>query len=108
MLEALFIEADRRVRRRLLELGNEYRDEAGLAAIPLTQEDLAALAGTSRATVSRVLADEERRGTIMKRRRLGRVDRIARVGTRVDADDWLARLGGGQLLEYAWTQHPSE
>jgi CRP/FNR family cyclic AMP-dependent transcriptional regulator len=69
LLEALYIDADRRVRRRLLELGDDYRDEAGLVAIPLTQEDIAALAGTSRATVSRVLAEEERRGTIMKRRR---------------------------------------
>jgi CRP/FNR family transcriptional regulator len=63
LLEALYLDADRRVRRRLLELGEHYR------AIPLTQEDIAAFAGTSRATVSRVLAEEERRGTIAKRRR---------------------------------------
>ena len=64
LLEALYVDADRRVRRRLLELGEHFPD-----AIPLTQEDIAALAGTSRATVSRVLAEEERRGTIAKRRR---------------------------------------
>jgi CRP/FNR family cyclic AMP-dependent transcriptional regulator len=69
LLEALYIDADRRVRRRLLELGEDYRDGSGPSAIPLTQEDIAALAGTSRATVSRVLAEEERRGTIAKRRR---------------------------------------
>jgi CRP-like cAMP-binding protein len=63
LLEALYLDADRRVRRRLLELGEYFRE------IPLTQEDIAALAGTSRATVSRVLAEEERRGTIAKRRR---------------------------------------
>ena len=66
LLEALYVDADRRVRRRLLELGEHFRDNSG---IPLTQEDIAALAGTSRATVSRVLAEEERRGTIAKRRR---------------------------------------
>jgi CRP/FNR family transcriptional regulator, cyclic AMP receptor protein len=69
LLEALYVDADRRVRRRLLELGEHYRDGSEISAIPLTQEDIAALAGTSRATVSRVLAEEERRGTIAKRRR---------------------------------------
>jgi CRP/FNR family cyclic AMP-dependent transcriptional regulator len=69
LLEALYVDADRRVRRRLLELAEDYRDGSGVPAIPLTQADIAALAGTSRATVSRVLADEERRGTIAKRRR---------------------------------------
>jgi CRP-like cAMP-binding protein len=32
--------------------------------VPLTQEDLAALAGTSRATVNRVLRAEAKRGAI--------------------------------------------
>src|SRR5262249_55166317 len=52
LLEALYIDADRRVRRRLLELGETFRDGSQVPAIPLTQEDIAALAGTSRATVS--------------------------------------------------------
>jgi CRP/FNR family cyclic AMP-dependent transcriptional regulator len=69
LLEALYVDADRRVRRRLLELAEDYRNGSGVPAIPLTQADIAAFAGTSRATVSRVLADEERRGTIAKRRR---------------------------------------
>jgi CRP/FNR family transcriptional regulator, cyclic AMP receptor protein len=69
LLEALYVDADRRVRRRLLELSEQYREADGVCAIPLTQEDIAAIAGTSRATVSRVLAEEERRGTIAKRRR---------------------------------------
>jgi CRP/FNR family transcriptional regulator, cyclic AMP receptor protein len=64
LLEALYLDADRRVRRRLLELSEQFG-----GGIPLTQEDIAALAGTSRATVSRVLGEEERRGTIAKRRR---------------------------------------
>jgi CRP/FNR family transcriptional regulator, cyclic AMP receptor protein len=36
--------------------------------VPLTQEDIAGLAGTSRATVNRVLREEERRGTVELRR----------------------------------------
>jgi CRP-like cAMP-binding protein len=70
LLEALYVDADRRVRRRLLELGEQYREgRHEPPSIPLTQEDIASIAGTSRATVSRVLAEEERRGTIAKRRR---------------------------------------
>ena len=38
--------------------------EAGAIDVPLTQEQLAELAGTSRATVNRVLRDEEGRGTL--------------------------------------------
>jgi CRP-like cAMP-binding protein len=70
LLEALYVDADRRVRRRLLELGEQYREATDQPpSIPLTQEDIASMAGSSRATVSRVLAEEERRGTIAKRRR---------------------------------------
>jgi CRP-like cAMP-binding protein len=70
LLEALVVDADRRVRRRLLELGQQFRDpDTGLTVIPLTQEEIAGFAGTSRPTVSRVLAEEQRRGTVVKRRR---------------------------------------
>ena len=70
LLEALVVDADRRVRRRLIELGEKFRDaDTGLTVIPFTQEEIAGFAGSSRATVSRVLAEEQRRGTIVKRRR---------------------------------------
>lgn len=59
LLDALYVSAERRVLRRLLELGDE---------VTLTQEELAQLAGTSRATVNRVLRDEEQRGTLELRR----------------------------------------
>jgi CRP/FNR family cyclic AMP-dependent transcriptional regulator len=49
--------------RRLLELG-----DAGEHPIRVTQEQLAALAGASRATVNAVLSTERRRGTIEVRR----------------------------------------
>jgi CRP-like cAMP-binding protein len=69
LLEALYIPAERRLLRRLAELAVAYGDGgAGEADIPLTQEDLSELAGTSRATVNRVLREEQARGTLTLRR----------------------------------------
>jgi CRP/FNR family transcriptional regulator, cyclic AMP receptor protein len=64
LLEALYVPADKRVLRRLLELGDLYGGGDGAVVVPLTQEDLAGLAGTSRATVNRVLREEEARGAV--------------------------------------------
>lgn len=58
--EAHYVDADTRVRRRLCELAETYAE----GVVPLKQEDLAAMAGTSRATVNRVLRQETERGTI--------------------------------------------
>jgi CRP/FNR family cyclic AMP-dependent transcriptional regulator len=60
LAEALFVAAETRVRRRLLEVAELYPD----GVVPLRQEDLAGLAGTSRATVNRVLRAEAARGTL--------------------------------------------
>jgi CRP/FNR family cyclic AMP-dependent transcriptional regulator len=62
ILEAHYVDADTRVRRRVCELAEIYG--GGAATIPLTQEDLAGMAGTSRATVNRVLRDDARRGLV--------------------------------------------
>jgi CRP-like cAMP-binding protein len=59
LTEAHYVEADVRVRRRLVELG-----EAFDGTIPLTQEEIAQTAGTSRATVNRVLREEEAAGAV--------------------------------------------
>lgn len=64
LLEALYTPADTRVRRRLAELAELYAPGGGEAVIPLRQEDLAGIAGTSRATVNRVLREEQERGTV--------------------------------------------
>jgi CRP/FNR family cyclic AMP-dependent transcriptional regulator len=65
LLEALYVPSDKRVLRRLVELSAVYAGPGGEpVAIPLRQEDLAGLAGTSRATVNRVLRDEEGRGSV--------------------------------------------
>jgi CRP-like cAMP-binding protein len=64
LVEALYTPAPRRVRRTLDLLADEYRQPDGDAVIPLTQDDLAGLAGTSRLTVNRVLQEMRRRGQV--------------------------------------------
>ena len=66
LLEALYVSVERRVLRRLAELSALYGRQESV--IPLTQEQLAAMAGTSRATVNRVLREEQMRGTVELRR----------------------------------------
>jgi CRP-like cAMP-binding protein len=67
IVEAHYVDAETRVLRRVCELAETY----GAGIVPLTQEDLAAMAGTSRATVNRVLREEQSRGTLSLQR--GRV-----------------------------------
>src|SRR3954468_1099249 len=65
LAEALYVSADKRVLHRLRELAELYsRDEGGVQVIPLTQEEIATLAGTSRATVNRVLRAAEKAGAL--------------------------------------------
>jgi CRP/FNR family transcriptional regulator, cyclic AMP receptor protein len=64
IVEAHYVDAETRVRRRVSELAKIYPS----GAVPLTQEDLAAMAGTSRATVNRVLREEEKRGAVALQR----------------------------------------
>ena len=52
--------------RRLAELSALYAVRNSI--IPLTQEQLAEMAGTSRATVNRVLREEQAHGTVELRR----------------------------------------
>jgi CRP-like cAMP-binding protein len=68
IVEAHYADAETRVRRRLLDLLPLYAAGEGDCEVPLTQEDLPELAGTSRATVNRVLRDEQRRGAVELRR----------------------------------------
>jgi CRP/FNR family cyclic AMP-dependent transcriptional regulator len=65
IVEAHYVDSDTRVRRRLLELGRLYgHGREADVTIPLTQQELAEMAGTSRATVNRVLREEEKKGVI--------------------------------------------
>jgi CRP-like cAMP-binding protein len=67
-LETMYLSAEKRLLRRLCELAEFYPRADSATEVPLTQEQLAELAGTSRATVNRVLRDEEQRGTVELRR----------------------------------------
>ncbi len=63
LVESYTVDAETRVARRLLELGRVYGGSPPIV-IPLIQEEFAALAGTSRATVNRVLREAEGRGLV--------------------------------------------
>jgi CRP-like cAMP-binding protein len=85
LIESLFVPVERRVMRRLLALGDLYRGpgEDGPIDVPFTQDELASLAGTSRATVNRVLRlAEEAGGVSLRRGHIRIVDRemVARRG----------------------------
>lgn len=66
--EALFVSAELRVLRRLTELARLYGAGAPDTVVPLAQHELAELAGTSRATVNRVLRAEAQQGSVSLRR----------------------------------------
>ncbi len=68
LVEAYYVPADRRVLRRVCELAELYGADDGETVVPLTQEEIAELAGTSRATVNRVLREAEQRGSVELRR----------------------------------------
>ena len=74
LVEALFASAEQRLCRRLLELTATYivPGHGGPVSIPLTQEELGSLAGTSRPTVNRVLQELVQTGIVVVRR--GSVD----------------------------------
>lgn len=63
LVEAYTVDAEARVARRVLELGRVYGGSPPVT-IPLIQEEIAALAGASRATVNRVLREAEDRGVV--------------------------------------------
>jgi CRP/FNR family cyclic AMP-dependent transcriptional regulator len=64
LAEAFSVPAERRVLRRLVELAALYGEGAPGTIVPLSQSEIAGLAGTSRATVNRVLRAEVKRGTV--------------------------------------------
>jgi CRP/FNR family cyclic AMP-dependent transcriptional regulator len=66
-VEAMFVPADTRVLRRLLEVAQQFGEHGG-TVVALTQDDLASMAGTTRPTANRVLKRAETDGLL----RLGR------------------------------------
>ncbi len=70
LIEVLFVSAEQRVHRRLRDLSAIYgqASHSGPVSIGLTQEQLAEIAGTSRPTVNRVLAELGRADIVSVRR----------------------------------------
>lgn len=69
LAEALYVSVDTRVLRRLVDLAELYAsDGRSPIEIPFTQEELGSIAGTSRATVNRVLGEIEAEGIVEVRR----------------------------------------
>ena len=69
LLEALYTGVDRRVYRRLLDLAEIFDDAGSDLVVPLSQEDLATMAGASRPTVNQALQRLVARGVITLGRR---------------------------------------
>ena len=81
LLEALHVPIDKRLWRQVLSLGDLFGRAGGQRSIPLTQEELAQLIGTTRPTVNRLLRDAEAAGAIAIHR--GAID--------VVDEDWVRR-----------------
>ena len=63
--EALFVSAEKRVLRRVSEMAQSYAGYETPTIIPLTQDDIASIAGTSRPTANRVLKAAEAEGLLV-------------------------------------------
>ena len=78
VLEALYLPVEDRVTRRLAELTSIYACAGGGAEIRLTQDEIASMAGTTRATTNKVLQELAGRGLLTLRRgRISVPDRFA-------------------------------
>jgi CRP/FNR family transcriptional regulator, cyclic AMP receptor protein len=62
--EALYVAVEKRVWRRLLEVAGTYGTVGPAEVVPLTQEDLAGLAGTTRPSANKALRTAEKAGLI--------------------------------------------
>lgn len=78
VLEALYLPVEIRLTRRLARLATIYARDDGSAEIRLTQDDLASMAGTTRATANKVLQELAGRGLLtLGRARITVRDRLA-------------------------------
>ncbi len=74
--EALHLSADRRVKRRLVELAELYGAESMPPIVRLTHDDLASVAGTSRQTVTETIGELAALGVLTQGRAVLRIDDI--------------------------------
>lgn len=83
LIDAYFTPADTRVMLRLLSIAERLPERDGVRAIRLTQEDLAAFAGTTRPTANKVLRELERAGILSLQRGQIQVARLDVLSARV-------------------------
>ena len=82
LTEAMYLPADERFWRRMLDMLEVFvGDDATSGEIPLTQEELAQLAGATRPTVNRLLRDAQEHDAVTLRRGVVQVDDV----------DWVRR-----------------
>ena len=74
LLEALYVPAEKRVLRRLLDLADAYGDGRPGTVVPLTQDTVASMAGTTRPTANQVLRAAEEAALVTISRGRIRVD----------------------------------
>ena len=67
MLDASTLTPTARLAKRVLNLAELFGDDAGTIGLDISQDKLAALLGTSRQTINRILGDWEARGWIARR-----------------------------------------
>jgi CRP-like cAMP-binding protein len=84
--EALYVPVETRLARRLLALGGIYRTPRGPTVLPLTQEDIAGIVGTSRPTVNQMLKRMANDGIVELGRGTVRIVDAARLRELADAD----------------------
>jgi CRP-like cAMP-binding protein len=72
LLEAMYLGVDERVARRLVELAEIYRTGGARVVVPITQDDLAGMAGTTRPTANLVLGKLADAGAVRLER--GRIE----------------------------------
>ncbi len=77
LLEALYVPADTRVLRRVHDLCSRYGTADESVVIPLTQDDIATMAGTTRPTANRVLKAAAEEGIVQLGR--GRIEVLDRA-----------------------------
>jgi CRP/FNR family transcriptional regulator, cyclic AMP receptor protein len=78
LVEALYVPVDKRVLRRLLAMSRVFGDGAPGTVVPLTQDVLASMAGTTRPTTNQALRSAEQAGLVALER--GRVRIVDPVG----------------------------
>ena len=84
LVEALYLPAQKRVLRRLADLAETFGADAPGVSIPVTQEELAQLAGTTRPTANRILRSLEDDGILTIERgriEITNLDALARLAS---------------------------